>query len=91
MQFSIYSELQSWPGKSQKQVYDEALAQCVNADRLGYDAYAIIEHFFFSKFGASPNPFAFLAKARGTLEPNFRLPFDTSVTRRFLRRGKKKE
>ncbi|MBW8742415.1 MAG: LLM class flavin-dependent oxidoreductase [Acidobacteria bacterium] len=63
MQFSIYSELQSWPGKSQKQVYDEALAQCVNADRLGYDAYAIIEHFFFSKFGASPNPFAFFAKA----------------------------
>ena len=63
MQFSIYSELQSWPGKTQKQVYDEALEQLVNADRLGYSAYAIIEHFFFPKFGASPNPFAFFAKA----------------------------
>ena len=63
MQFSIYSELQSWPGKSQQQAYAEALEQVVNADRLGYDAYAIIEHFFFPKFGASPNPFAFFAKA----------------------------
>jgi alkanesulfonate monooxygenase SsuD/methylene tetrahydromethanopterin reductase-like flavin-dependent oxidoreductase (luciferase family) len=63
MQFSIYSELQTWPGKTQKQVYDEALEQLVNADRLAYDAYAIIEHFFFPKFGASPNPFAFFAKA----------------------------
>jgi hypothetical protein len=62
MQFSIYSELQTWPGKTQKQVYDEALEQVVNADRLNYDAYAIIEHFFFPKFGASPNPFAFFAK-----------------------------
>ncbi len=63
MRFSIYSELQTWPGKTQKQVYDEALEQLVNADRLGYSAYAIIEHFFFPKFGASPNPFAFFAKA----------------------------
>ena len=59
MKFSIYSELQSWPGKSPKQLYREAIEQVVNADRLGYDAYAIIEHFFFPKFGASPNPFAF--------------------------------
>jgi flavin-dependent trigonelline monooxygenase, oxygenase component len=62
MHFSIYSELQSWPGKTQKQVYEEALEQVVNADRLGYSAYSIIEHFFFPKFGASPNPFAFFAK-----------------------------
>ncbi|MGO8916301.1 MAG: LLM class flavin-dependent oxidoreductase [Stellaceae bacterium] len=62
MQFSIYSELQSWPGKTQKQIYEEALEQVVNADRLGYAAYGIIEHFFFAKFGASPNPFAFFAK-----------------------------
>ena len=33
MQFSIYSELQSWPGKTQKQIYEEALEQVVNADR----------------------------------------------------------
>jgi alkanesulfonate monooxygenase SsuD/methylene tetrahydromethanopterin reductase-like flavin-dependent oxidoreductase (luciferase family) len=63
MQFSIYSELQSWPGKTQRQIYAEALEQVVNADRLGYSTYAIIEHFFFPKFGASPNPFAFFAKA----------------------------
>jgi alkanesulfonate monooxygenase SsuD/methylene tetrahydromethanopterin reductase-like flavin-dependent oxidoreductase (luciferase family) len=73
VQFSIYSELQSWPGKTQKQIYDEALEQVVNADRLGYDAYAIIEHFFFAKFGASPNPFAFFAKAsERTRDINFR-------------------
>jgi hypothetical protein len=63
MQFSIYSELQTWPGKTQQQVYAEALEQVVNADRLGYATYSIIEHFFFPKFGASPNPFAFFAKA----------------------------
>ena len=63
MQFSIYSELQSWPGKTQKQIYEEALEQVVNADRLGYSAYSVIEHFFFAKFGVSPNPFAFFAKS----------------------------
>ena len=63
MQFSIYSELQTWPGKTQQQVYAEALEQVVNADRLGYSTFSIIEHFFFAKFGASPNPFAFFAKA----------------------------
>ena len=73
MQFSIYSELQTWPGKTQKQVYDEALEQLVNGDRLGYSAYAIIEHFFFPKFGVSPNPFAFFAKAsERTRNINFR-------------------
>jgi hypothetical protein len=52
MEFSIYSELQTWPGKTQQQVYAEALEQVVNADRLGYSTYSIIEHFFFPKFGA---------------------------------------
>ncbi len=61
MKFSIYSEIQSWPGKPTRQLYGEVMEQVVNADRLGYDAYAIIEHFFFPKFGASPNPFAFFA------------------------------
>lgn len=73
MQFSIYSELQSWPGKTQRQIYEEAVEQVVNADRLGYNAYAIIEHFFFPKFGASPNPFAFFAKcAERARRINFR-------------------
>ena len=30
MKFSIYSELQTWPWKTQQQVYAEALEQCVN-------------------------------------------------------------
>ncbi|MGA3139208.1 MAG: LLM class flavin-dependent oxidoreductase [Xanthobacteraceae bacterium] len=73
MKFSIYSELQTWPWKTQAQVYAEALEQCVNADRLGYSTYSIIEHFFFPKFGASPNPFAFFAKAsERTRNINFR-------------------
>jgi len=63
MQFSLYSEIQSWPGKSWRQMYRETMEQVVNADRLGYDAYAIIEHFFFPKFSISANPLAFFAAA----------------------------
>jgi flavin-dependent trigonelline monooxygenase, oxygenase component len=63
MKFSLYSELQHWPGKSAAQLYAEVLEQIANADRLGYDAYAVIEHFFFPKFGSSPNPFALFAAA----------------------------
>src|SRR5262249_38512107 len=57
MRFSIYTEVQSWPGKSHDRLYGEVLEQIENADRLGYDAYAAIEHFFFPKFSASANPF----------------------------------
>src|SRR3990170_3904254 len=63
MRFSIYSEMQSWPGKPYEQLYAEVMEQVVNADRLGYDAYAIVEHFFFPKFSASPDPIAFFAAA----------------------------
>ena len=52
MKFSVYSEMQSWPGKPWRQLYSEVMEQVVNADRLGYEAYAIIEHFFFPKFSA---------------------------------------
>ena len=64
MKFSIYSEIQYWGGKSQKRAYDEVIEQVVHADRLGYDAYAVIEHFFFPKFSISANPFALLGEAR---------------------------
>jgi flavin-dependent trigonelline monooxygenase, oxygenase component len=57
MKFSIYSELQSWPGKPYDRLYGEVLEQIENADRLGYSAYAAIEHFFFPKFSASANVF----------------------------------
>ena len=57
MRFSIYSELQSWPGKPYDRLYGEVLEQIENADRLGYETYAAIEHLFFPKFSASANVF----------------------------------
>src|SRR5436853_31408 len=63
MSFSIYTEVQSWPGKSHDRLYGEVLEQIENADRLGYDAYAVIEHFFFPKFSASANPFGLFGMA----------------------------
>ncbi len=63
MKFSIYSELQWWPGKEPAQVYAEVLEQIENADRLGFDTYSAIEHFFFPKFSASPDPIALFAAA----------------------------
>ena len=58
MKFSLYSEIQHWPGKPVGQLYEEVVEQVVNADRLGFDAYSVIEHFFFPKFSVSANPFA---------------------------------
>src|SRR5713101_7300171 len=58
MRFSLYSEIQYWGGKSPKRLYDEVIEQVVHADRLGYDAYGVIEHFFFPQFSISANPFA---------------------------------
>jgi alkanesulfonate monooxygenase SsuD/methylene tetrahydromethanopterin reductase-like flavin-dependent oxidoreductase (luciferase family) len=73
VKFSIYSEIQWWPGKEPAQVYAEVLEQIENADRLGYDAYAVIEHFFFPKFSASPDPISlFTAAAQRTSRINFR-------------------
>ncbi len=73
MQFSIYSELQWWPGKEPAQVYAEVLEQIENADRVGFDTYSAIEHFFFPKFSASPDPIAlFTAAAQRTKRINFR-------------------
>ena len=63
MRFSLYSEVQLHPGKSPEQLYGEVLEQMVNADRLGYDVYAVIEHFFFPKFSISTNPTALFAAA----------------------------
>ena len=63
MRFSLYSELQLHPGKTPQQLYAEVLEQMVNADRLGYDAYAAIEHYFYPKFSISSNPTALFAAA----------------------------
>ena len=73
MRFSLYSEIQLHPGKLPEQLYDEVLEQIVNADRLGYDVYAAVEHFFFPKFSISANPTAlFAAAAQRTKRINFR-------------------
>src|SRR5262245_18656096 len=62
MHFGVYTELQCDPShESHEQVYAEAMEQIANADRLGYDYYAAIEHPFFERFGISPNPMAFFA------------------------------
>ena len=73
MRFSIYSELQSWPGKSYDRLYGEVLEQIENADRLGYEAYAAVEHLFFPKFSASANVFGLFGMAAArTRRINFR-------------------
>lgn len=73
MRFSVYSELQHHPGKPAAQLYAEVLEQIVHADRLGYDVYALIEHYFFPKFSISSNPTAvFAAAAQRTRDIRFR-------------------
>jgi alkanesulfonate monooxygenase SsuD/methylene tetrahydromethanopterin reductase-like flavin-dependent oxidoreductase (luciferase family) len=62
MRFGIYSEMQHWPGRSPERVYAETAEQIVHADRLGYSAYAIIEHLFFPKFSISPDPLSFFCQ-----------------------------
>jgi alkanesulfonate monooxygenase SsuD/methylene tetrahydromethanopterin reductase-like flavin-dependent oxidoreductase (luciferase family) len=73
MRFGLYTEIQLHPGKTPEQMYGEVLEQMVNADRLGYDVYAAIEHFFYPKFSISANPTAlFAAAAQRTSRINFR-------------------
>lgn len=62
MRFSIYSEMQHWPGKSAERLYAEVAEQIVHADRLGYSAYAIVEHLFFPRFSISSDPLAFFCQ-----------------------------
>jgi alkanesulfonate monooxygenase SsuD/methylene tetrahydromethanopterin reductase-like flavin-dependent oxidoreductase (luciferase family) len=73
MRFSLYSELQLHPGTTPEQLYGEVLQQIDDADRLGYYAYAAIEHFFYPKFSISTNPTAlFAAAAQRTRDIRFR-------------------
>lgn len=62
MRFGIYTEMQHWPGKSPERLYAEVSEQIVHADRLGYDVYQVIEHFFFPRFSISPDPLALFAQ-----------------------------
>src|SRR4026208_2385445 len=73
MQFSLYTEMQLHEGKTPQQLYGEVLEQIENADRLGYDCYASVEHFFFPKFSISSHPTAlFAAAAQRTKNIRFR-------------------
>ncbi|HKR97884.1 MAG TPA: LLM class flavin-dependent oxidoreductase [Candidatus Dormibacteraeota bacterium] len=73
MRFSLYSEMQLWDDKSPEQLYAEVTEQVVNADRLGYNAYAIVEHFFFPKFSVAPDPMSFFTQlAPKTQQIHFR-------------------
>jgi alkanesulfonate monooxygenase SsuD/methylene tetrahydromethanopterin reductase-like flavin-dependent oxidoreductase (luciferase family) len=65
--------MQHWPGKSVERVYAEVGEQVVHADRLGYDTYAIVEHPFFAKFSACPDPLSlFCQLATRTKQIRFR-------------------
>ena len=60
-------------GDQAETLFAEVLEQMENADRLGYDVYAVIEHFFFPKFSISANPTAlFAAAAQRTKDIRFR-------------------
>ena len=73
MRFGLYSEIQLHPGQTPDGLFAEVLEQIQNADRLGYDVYAVIEHFFFPKFSISANPTAlFAAAAQRTKDIRFR-------------------
>ena len=73
MRFSIYSEVQYHGGKPYRQLYDEVLEQIGHAERVGFDVYAVIEHWFFPQFSVSANPWAlFGMAAERTGRINFR-------------------
>ena len=55
---SAVSKFRRYFGKSPERLYQEVEEQIVHADRLGYDCFAIVEHFFFPKFSVSANPTA---------------------------------
>jgi alkanesulfonate monooxygenase SsuD/methylene tetrahydromethanopterin reductase-like flavin-dependent oxidoreductase (luciferase family) len=54
--------MQHWPPKSAERLYAEVAEQVIHADMRGYSTYAIIEHLFFPKFSASPDPLSFFSQ-----------------------------
>ncbi|HYY84667.1 MAG TPA: LLM class flavin-dependent oxidoreductase [Beijerinckiaceae bacterium] len=63
MRFSIYSELQHHGDKPYAQLYHEVLEQIEHAERVGFDVYTVIEHWFFPQFSISANPWALFGMA----------------------------
>src|SRR5215217_4395863 len=73
MRFSIYSELQHHGDRPYAQLYNEVLEQIEHAERVGFDVYTVIEHWFFPQFSISANPWAlFGMAAERTSTINFR-------------------
>ncbi len=66
MKFGIFYELQlprPWGPHSERDLYQNALAQLELADRLGYDYAWEVEHHFLEEYSHSPAPEVFLGAA----------------------------
>ena len=66
MKFGIFYELQlprPWGADSERQLYQNALAQVELADALGYHYAWEVEHHFLEEYSHSPQPEVFLAAA----------------------------
>jgi len=66
MKFGIFYELQlprPWHANGELKLYQDALAQLEQADRLGYDFAWEVEHHFLEEYSHSPVPKAFLGAA----------------------------
>ena len=74
MRFSLYTEMQLHEGKTPEQLYGEVLEQIENADRLGYDCYAVDRALLLPEVLRSRrNPTAlFAAAAQRTRQIRFR-------------------
>ena len=59
--FSVHDHHPDLP-RTQKEFYDETLAQCVLADQLGFNTFFVAEHHF-HEYGIVPSPALFLAAA----------------------------
>ena len=59
--FSVHDHHPDLP-RTQKEFYDETLAQCVLADQLGFNTFFVAEHHF-HEYGIVPNPALFLVAA----------------------------
>jgi alkanesulfonate monooxygenase SsuD/methylene tetrahydromethanopterin reductase-like flavin-dependent oxidoreductase (luciferase family) len=62
MRLSMFSVLDHYPAqqRSQAELYRQALAACLLAEELGYEAFLIAEHHF-HEYGAAPDPVVLLA------------------------------
>lgn len=73
IKFGVYCEMQTAPGKNHAELTWEVFHLIEQADQLGFDVYALIEHHGFQTFGISANPLAlFSAVAQKTDNIRFR-------------------